>query len=1169
MKLFFSQESEAVASKRTQGPPHVEIADFIAKWSRSGGSEQANAQPFLMELCAVLGVETPQVATEVNEENVYAFERKVFIPRGDGTSEMRRLDLYKRGCFVLEAKQGKDVATPALLALPMPGLTHSSAVKRGSRAWEDAMARAKRQAESYVRALPAEEGRPPFILAVDVGFCFDLFAEFSRTGGMYIPFPDARTSRVFLKDLVRPEVQGFLRAVWEDPLSLDPSRHAAKVTQEIAKLLAELARSLEADGHDPEAVAAFLIRCLFCMFAEDVSLIPPGGFHDILERSAADPRLFQPLVQDLWKAMNDGSVSVALGQQLRRFNGKLFANPVALPLTGPQIAILREASAYEWSLVEPAIFGTLLERALVPGERQMLGAHYTPRAYVERLVLPTVITPLRQDWHGVQAAASLLTAQGKSGEALQTILDFHRQLCAVHVLDPACGSGNFLYVTLEHMKRLEGEVLTEAATYGQFQPPLEGKGLTVNPQQFLGLEKNPRAAHIAEMVLWIGYLQWHYRTHGSTPPPEPILRNYANIEHRDAVLVWDSWAYAVGPDGKPLMRWDGKTMKRDPVTGRDVPDEAALVPDMVFHNPRPAEWPQADFIVGNPPFIGAKFIRAILGNGYFAALNESYPELSEFTDFVMYWWHKAASLVRNGQARRFGFITTNSLPLVFNRRVTTLHLTADPPLSLAFAIPDHPWVDSADGAAVRIAMTVGMPGVAAGVLAKVVAEESTNGPEQHIVLAEQVGRINSDLTVGVNVAQAVPLRSNEGIIGFGMALHGSGFIVTPEEATALGLGRIPGLDAHIRPYRNGKDITGNPRGKMVIDLFGLTAEEVRDRFPEVYQRVFERVKPGRDHNNRASIRELWWVFGWPRPQLRAAKASLSRFIVTPETAKHRFFVFLEQQFVPDHMLVCIASADAYHLGVLSSRVHVAWALAAGGRLGVGNDPRYNNTVCFAPFPFPDPTPEQKARIRELGERLDAHRKARQGLHPELTLTGMYNVLEALREGRDLTPRERDIHDKGLVGLLRQIHDELDAAVAGAYGWPADLGNEDILARLVELNAQRTAEEEQGLVRWLRPEYQAPRAAAPRQARLELPGKPAPKAGKVRKAARERLPWPPALAEQMQAVRLILATQGAPTTAEDVALRFRNAPRAKINDMLQTLAQLGFARIIKEGMYLAA
>jgi len=1156
-------------------PDSNAVAAFIKRWSASGGNELANSQLFLGEFCALFDFPAPDPATAANENNAYCFERKVFMPIGGGKTEMKRLDLYKRGCFVLESKQGQEVVTKTPLSLPIQGLTQSSAVKRGSRAWEETMGRAKRQAEQYVRVLPASEGRPPFIIVADVGYCFDIYAEFSCTGGVYIPFPDQRASRIKLEDLAREEVQEFFRALWTDPFSLDPSRRAARVTTEIADYLAKLASALEADGHAPAKVAAFLIRCLFTMFAEDVGLLPANSFQDILGRAAVKPELFPPLVQDLWTAMNTGEVSVALGDKLRRFNGNVFAKPEALPLSGEHIAILLAAAKADWREVEPAIFGTLLERALSDRDRHKLGAHYTPRAYVERLVLPTVIYPLREDWNNVQSAAKLLADQGKASEAQVEILAFLDRLRAVRVLDPACGSGNFLYVTLEHMKRLESEVVATAKTYGAYQPKLQD----VDPHQFLGLEINPRAAHIAEMVLWIGYWQWFYRTHGKMDePPEPIIRSFQNIECRDAVLEYAGRRVATDGHGKAISRWDGHSMKVDPVTGRDVPDESAQVEELVYEKPRPASWPEADFIVGNPPFIGGGMKRAALGSGYFDALAKCYTDLPEACDFVMYWWHNAAETVRGGKARRFGFITTNSLGQVFNRRVTALHLSATPPLSLAFAVPDHPWVDATGGAAVRISMTVGVPGTSDGTLATSISETPTDGPEMHVSFVEQVGRINPDLTIGVDPTSAGPLIGNADVSCRGVSLHGAGFIVTPEEAATLGLGRIPGLEAHIRPYRHGRDLADKPRGVLVIDLFGLAENEVREHFPEVYQWVLERVKPERDTNasrskDSAQYAAKWWLFGKPRETLRPALAGLPRYMATPETAKHRFFVFLDATILPDNMLVNIASADAFDLGILSSHVHVAWALATGGRLGVGNDPRYNKSRCFETFPFPDPTPELKERIRDLGERLDAHRKARQALHPDVTLTGMYNVLEALRARRELTSKERDIHEKGLVAILRQLHDELDGAVAQAYGWPADLPEAEILARLVELNHKRAEEEKDGIVRWLRPEYQCRDKSKPvKQAKLGIEGaaKPTKKGakGKPTKRAAKTTPriWPATLPEQFQAVRSVLASFGEPATAEQVAKAYARAPRAKVQEILETLAAQGFVRVGEGGEY---
>lgn len=1142
-------------------PEAQALTDFIARWTPSGGNELANAQLFLTELCAVFGFTPPAPAQEVNEDNPYCFERKVYLPRGDGTTELKRIDLYSRGRFILEAKQGRTGTVKAPLSLPVPGLTQSTAVKRGTRAWEETMSSAKRQAETYVRSLPAREGRPPFIVVADVGHCFDLYAEFSCTGGIYIPFPDQRTNRIQLSDLERPEVQELFRALWTDPFELDPSRRAAKVTTEIAGYLATLAKSLEEAGHAPEKVAAFLIRCLFSMFSEDVGLLPANSFQDLLARSAASPEVFPRMAQDLWTAMNSGDVSAALGERLKRFNGNLFADPEAFPLTGPQLAILLEAAKADWREVEPAIFGTLLERALSTRDRHKLGAHYTPRAYVERLVLPTVITPLREEWHDVQAAASMLGAQGKVKEAQAEIAAFLRRLCALRVLDPACGSGNFLYVTLEHMKRLEGEVLAEAASFGEFQRPLEAQGLTVDPHQFLGLELNPRAAHITEMVLWIGYLQWHFRTHGTVAPPEPIIRTFHNIENRDALISCDGFQPVMDGTGQPVTRWDGQTKKTDPVTGREVPDDSARVPETSCVNPIAATWPEADYIVGNPPFIGGGMKRAALGSGYFTALTATYAALPESCDFVMYWWHKAAALVREGRARRFGFITTNSLGQVFNRRVTAMHMAATPPLSLAYVVPDHPWVDAADGAAVRIAMTVGQAGAEEGNLARVVTETATEGVEVHVSLAERVGRINADLTIGADVAGATQLEANAELCARGVALHGAGFIVTPEEAAALGLGRIPGLEQHIRPYRHGRDIADKPRGVMVIDLFGLGEAEVRERFPEVYQWVFERVKPERDLNREESRRLNWWLFGRKNTELRSALAGLPRFISTPETAKHRFFVFQDAAILPDNKLVNIATDDGYYLGVLSSRIHVLWSLTAGGRLGVGNDPVYIKTTCFETFPFPDPNPETMARIRDLGERLDAHRKARQTLFPDVSLTAMYNVLVALREGRELSAQERKVHEHGLVRLLNQLHAELDGAVAEAYGWPTDLPDAEILERLVTLNHARAEEERTGHVRWLRPDYQCRDRTRPvEQARLGIEITPARRGRKAKPAAKVKpMPWPSTLLEQFQAVRAALATLGGTADAATVAKAFSRAPRARVDEVLTTLAGQGFIR----------
>jgi hypothetical protein len=1030
------------------------------------------------------------------------FERPVTFRHGDGGSSAGRIDCYKRGCFVLEAKKIKVGA--------------GGTAKAG---YDDALLRARSQAENYARALPAGEGRPPFLVVVDVGNVIELYAEFTRSGATYVPFPDPRSHRIRLADLRDAGIRARLAAVWNDPLALDPTRHAARVTREIAGHLAALAKLLEEAGHAPESVAGFLTRCLFSMFAEDVGLIPKGSFTELLKGLADEPAQFVPLVGALWREMDGGGFSVVLRKTLPRFNGKLFKNPEVLPLSREQIALLLEAGKADWTQVEPAIFGTLLERALDVHERHALGAHYTPRAYVDRLVQPTVIEPLRRAWAYVQGAAVLLAGEGKQKEAVAELRAFHHRLCSLRVLDPACGSGNFLYVALEHLKRLEGEVLNQLHDIGHVQTLLEAEGLTVDPHQFLGLEINPRAAAIAELVLWIGYLQWHFRTQGSGLPPSPILKDFRNIECRDAVLAWDDVVPVFDDRGLAVSRWDGRSMKTHPVTGEDVPDETARVPLMRYINPRQAEWPAADVVVGNPPFIGASTMRQALGDGYVEALRGAWgsspspsgakagfrearfapPEpagcakpavgrgagqgeggVPESADFVMFWWHHAAQLVAQGRLSRFGFITTNSLRQTFNRRVVQGAL--DRGLHLAFAVPDHPWVDNADGAAVRIAMTVAQRATEAwremttedttemplayfapGRLLTVTAEREGKGEGLEVELAESHGKIHADLKVGADVTAAQALRANGGISSPGFKLHGAGFIVKPDDAARLE------ADAPIKDYRNGKDLTDRPRGVKLIDLYGFEADEVRRRWPATYQWVLERVKPERDAKahtkDGAGYAKLWWLHGKPRSELRKYLAGLPRYIATVETAKHRVFQFLDAAIAPDNRLIChrarrrIFSWRASQAAFMSSG---RWPQARRWRTA-----RFTpSSRCFDPFPFPIATPAQQTRIRDLAEQIDAHRKRVLAAHDELTLTGLYNVLQKVGAGDTaLTAKEKLIHEKGLVAVLKQLHEELDAAVLDAYGWHDLIGQcadeQTLLERLVALNAERQAEEAQG------------------------------------------------------------------------------------------------------------
>ena len=816
------------------------IETFITRWrANEGGAERANYVLFLTELCTLLDLPQPDPADASHTRNDYVFERAVTFKDEAGKAGHGRIDLYKRGAFVLEAKQSREPGGKKEVALPaeQPGLpgfapTQIRGRRSAQRGWDVLMRNAREQAEQYARALPTEHGWPPFIIVADVGHAFEIFADFSGQGKNYRQFPDRSGYRIYLDDLRDEAVRARLRAMWLDPHSLDPAKHAAAVTRDIARRLAHVSKLLEERGYQPEPVAHFLMRCLFTMFAEDTGLLEPGSFTDVLADARNAPDSFAPMLEDLWRTMDTGGFSPVLRKTIRKFNGGLFAERTAIPLHKEEIGELYEAARHVWTEVEPAIFGTLLEQALDKVERKRLGAHYTPRAYVERLVIATIIEPLQREWETEVLGTVERERSADPQGAIRAVHDFHEKLAATRVLDPACGTGNFLYVALELMKRLEGDVLEVLADLGG-QEALALETATVHPRNFLGLELNPRAAAIAELVLWLGYLQWQMRNGGQIA--DPVLERLSNITAMDAVLKHDP--------GR--MRDDGTF------------DE--------FPNPRRPDWPQADYIVGNPPFIGGKDVRARLGDGYATALWKAHPKINKSADFVMYWWDRAAErLTEKGtRLKRFGFVTTNSITQEFSRRVMAARMDARAPISLVMAIPDHPWIRGSDTAAVRIAMTVAEAGKSEGVLSLVTREEDLNSDAPMVSIESRIGDIHPDLSQGSNVTAISKLRANLGIAHDGVKLHGAGFIVSEGEAVHLGLRAREHAVQVLRPYRNGRDLASRSKNRWVIDLFGHSEADVRRGFPEIYQHILQTVKPERQNNNRAIYRDTWWVFGEP------------------------------------------------------------------------------------------------------------------------------------------------------------------------------------------------------------------------------------------------------------------------------------------------------------------
>jgi len=1149
--------------------------EFIGKWKKSGASERANFQPFMSELIGLLNLDPVAAATASKQGDDYAYERPV---KNRITNKTNFIDLYRRGSFVLEGKQGSDVKEKTKnpkqkelqLGAYIPKDIRKGTARRGTKEWLKEMIKARQQAERYAYSLETDQGLPPFILVVDVGYVIEVYADFAGQG-KYEQFPSKKDYRIYMDDLLHPDVQEKLRKIWNEPHSLDASQHAAEVTRKVAVELAELGKSYAAEGLAAETVAKFLMRCLFTMFAEDVKLIPEKSFENLLKeaRETNNHKSVAPLLQELWTSMDAGGFSTSIKTDLMKFNGGLFREDKggtirALPVNRVQLGLLIRAAEKDWTNVEPSIFGTLLERALSPKDRHKLGAHYTPRPYVERLVGPTIMEPLRADFDAARAAAISRLDKNEPEEARKIIKDFHHELCNIRVLDPACGSGNFLYVAMERMKRLEADVLSLLEDLGEKEPRLMLQGETIDPHQFLGLEINEWAVWAAELVLWIGYLQWHFKTFGEATPAEPVLKDFHNIEKRDALLDLSGRHLRLDEHNKPATIWDGQSYILSQTTQERIPDPEARVEIYDFDKAVNTAWPEAEFIIGNPPFIGRRNIRKSHTEGYLEALGKVYPKVPENNDYVMYWWHKAAELlkVKSTKLKRFGFISTNTIAQSFNRKLIKKYtVDGKNPLSLVFVIPDHPWVDSSDGASVRIAMTVVSAEKKTGSLLTAIKETSLGNDSMGlaIVFEEKVGLIHPDLSVGPNLVGAKKLKANEGLCSVGYQLTGRGFVMS-RNAKNLLIEKEPKIAPFIGKLLSGIQIQRLDKDEFAVNVSSLSKKKLRKEHPHTYQHLLDNVKPFRNENSRKSVRDKWWVYGEPRNTFIPALDTIEEIVVTSLTASTRIFVTVNKSNIADSTTVMFAFSDKSTLAILSSVAHSAWINSNAGSLGVykGNI-RYNKSLCFDPFPFPDPASAQTETLCALGERLDKHRKDRQAEHPKLTLTKMYNVLAKLRGGETIEGKDKIVYEQGLVGILKQIHDDIDAATTAAYGWPSGLSDEDILKNLVALNRERALEEAKGHIRWLRPEYQNPDGykATAKTTEMDL-DEPT-----IVGAA----PWPKALPEQMAAIRQALLDAGQ-ANVEDIRSQFKSAQTKTVKERLDTLAALGQAEIMEDGRYAA-
>ncbi|GAA5533979.1 class I SAM-dependent DNA methyltransferase [Deinococcus aluminii] len=921
--------------------------DFAQKWRTLAPklTERAAYQEHWRDLCALLGEPTP--SSDLTGED-YAFEKHV---KKAGTGETGFADVFKRDHFIVEYKaQGKSLG------------------------------KALQQALLYAREL----GNPPLLIVSDLT-TIEIHSNFTGSS--------PRAIRITLDDIERDAPVGgdltalsALRACFRDPGRLDPRQLRERVTQDATAKIGEVAQALNLRGIPQAQAAHFLMRVVFAMFAEDVGLLPRGLLTRVLKRAREYPDRSQGYFQDLFTAMQHGGEF--WGEDVRHFNGGLFDDQAALGITREDADALLAAATLDWANVEPAIFGTLFENSLDAGTRSKRGAHYTAVRDILRLTEPVVMTPLRREWADVKAQADALAGKrGGKTAALEVVQAFHVRLSGMTVLDPSCGSGNFLVVALGQLLDLEQEVRSLGAELGAgpfAMPPL------LHPRNLRGIEIEPFAHELASVSVWIAFFQWKAAHGGEWETP--VLQRLNTIEQRDALL---------NPNGT----------------------EAA--------------WPAAEFIIGNPPFLGEKRQRSSLGDAYVDQLRLAYKgRVPPTSDLVGYWVEKARTAIDAGRTRRAGLVTTNSLrqpkSLPVLRRVTETGAIFD-------AWADLPWVQ--DGAAVRVSIFSFDDGTEAHRAVHHLEGEGTPQEKTHSL---EVPTIHADLTAGADLGRAQPLPENAGRSFQGVKLVGPFDLDAATAHSLLTHSNPDGVSNAdvVKPYLDGDDVNQRRKDRWVID-FGTLERAEAERYVTPFALVEEKVRPFRQNTRRESTRLRWWRYGEARPAMRTALAPLSRFIVTSEVAKHRIFAWAQPGTVPSGSLVVIAADDDFTFGVLSSRLHALWALRRGQTLE--DRPRYTPTTCFDTFPFPHPTTAQKAEVEKWARHLNTVREELLTSDSTATLTGLYNALAALRANRDAA--------HPVYGLL-VAQERLDAAVAAAYGWEWPLGEDSVLARLLALNAER-------------------------------------------------------------------------------------------------------------------
>jgi hypothetical protein len=954
-------------------------SEFVAKWRHVELTERAASHTHFNDVCGLVGHPAPVEADPKGEW--FAFERGVTKQRGG----RGWADVWKKDCFGWEYK-GKHKNLDAAY---------------------DQLLRYRENLEN-----------PPLLVVCDLDRII-IHTNFTRTVKKVHTIP--------LEEIGEPKNLEILGWLFNDPDKLKPGQTSEAVTIDAARELASVAEKIRDRVGDPAKVAHYLDRIVFCLFAERVNLLPDKLFRNIVAKSGLDPDRFARQVGQLFEAMAHGG---DFGSDvIRHFNGNLFDDGAAIRLTAAEMAHIGSSARHDWGSVDPSIFGTLFEQGMDPTKRSQLGAFYTSVGDIETLIDPVVMQPLRREWaQAREGIEHILSADIHSSPAHESIekarvgvQDFLDRLHKVRVLDPACGSGNFLYVALQKLQDLEKEVLVFANDHGigGFQP-------LVGPWQLFGIEKNAGAFDLAQVTVWIGWLQWR-RANGFRDVEEPVLRTLDNFRCMDAIL--------------------------------DLSDP---------ENPKEPEWPEADFIVGNPPFLGNKRMRSELGDDYCAALWKLYGDrIPAMTDLCGYWFEKARAAIEARTSRSAGLLATTGIRQVGSRRVLD---RIEASSKIFFAISDRGWFDE-KGAAVRICMVgFGRP------------EDSLP-----VVLdGRDVSVIHADLKSGSDLSGQQRLVENVGLCFMGTTKVGA-FDIEENQARKLLCdanphGR-PNSDV-LRPFRNGSDLVRVNSNRWIIDFGVGMPEDEAALYDGPFEYLVKQVKPERTQNARKSRAEKWWMLGETLPAFRRAVRGLHRYIATARVAKHRLFVWLDSVVLPDSKIIAIARDDDYSLGVLQSRLHEIWTLANCGWHGLGNDATYNPTTCFETFPFPKPTDKQRGAISDATRRLDELRSGHL-IPPGSTREEVMEFPASIdgpwsRHVRDpdsrgigvaryvrLVPRSsveaKQFAKRTLTALyndrptwLEQAHEKLDTAVCAAYGLVPDLADEELLARLQPLNLERAS-----------------------------------------------------------------------------------------------------------------